>query len=537
MRERVRSKVRARLVELNQRKDTLLAYRDDPVGFIKQVLGEFIWSKQAEIAEAVVKHRRVAVPACHGLGKSFLASRIASWWVSTSPVGDAFAVTSAPTEKQVKAILWREINRAFKKGSLPGRVNQTEWFIDNELVGYGRKPADTDMTGFQGIHAKRLLVLLDEACGIPKAIYTGADSLMTSEESRMLAIGNPDDPSSEFANICKPGSGWHVIPVSAFQTPNMTGEVVPDTLRSLLTSRVWVEEKDKQWGKTSPLYLSKVLGQFPDVSDDGLISAAWVNRALASDLQPGPDDPVELGVDVARFGVDETVIAMRCGPRASIVHAHRNRDLMTVVGKIVEFIRTCGASIVKIDDAGLGGGVTDRLKELVEEAQNTIDPETGKLKDPVLAAVKVYAINVGSGAQDKEKFVNLRAELHWALRERFEAGDIALEADDVMAGQLCAPKYKLTSRGQVQIESKEDMKKRLGTESGFSSPDRADAIMLAFAPKPFTPGDGIFDYFEGLARVVEETERQEAEAKTSGQTKIGHTPAPDPNDDGFGGYG
>jgi len=103
-----------------------------------------------------------------------------------------------------------------------------------ELVAFGRKPADHDQSAFQGIHALNPLILVDEACGVPKSIFDAVDSLATNTNARVLAIGNPDDPSSHFAQICKPGSGWHVIKVSAFDTPAYTGEEVPEELLPLL---------------------------------------------------------------------------------------------------------------------------------------------------------------------------------------------------------------------------------------------------------------------------------------------------------------
>jgi hypothetical protein len=114
------------------------------------------------------------------------------------------------------------------------------------------------------IHALNPLILVDEACGVPKSIFDAVDALATNSNARVLAIGNPDDPSSHFAQICKPGSGWHVITVAAFDTPASTGEEVPDELSPLLVSPEWVEERKLRWGVTSPIYQSKVLGEFPD---------------------------------------------------------------------------------------------------------------------------------------------------------------------------------------------------------------------------------------------------------------------------------
>lgn len=450
----IRAELARREAEEAARKQSY-PYADDPVGFVQFVLREHLWSRQRVIAEAVRDLRRVAVPSCHGAGKSFLAARVAAWWLATSPPGDAFVVTSAPTFGQVRAILWREINRAHKRGGLPGHTNQTEWHIDGELVAFGRKPQDMDMTAFQGIHARRVLVILDEACGIPKTLWDAAETLVTNDESRLFAIGNPDDPTSEFARKCAPGSGFKVIPISAFDTPNLTGEAIPEGLRALLVGAKWVQEMAVNWGLESPLYTAKIKGEFPEASENTLIPMGWLRAAVNRDgILPG--EPVTLGCDIARYGTDETIIIERRGDVTRIAHTARGRDLMETTGQIIRLLRETGASVANVDDAGLGGGVTDRLKE---------------------QRFPVRPINVGAGAREPDQYVNLRAELFWTLRERFREGTISLPDDDTLLTQLGAIRYRIDSRGRVVIESKDEMKKR-----GLPSPDRADALMLAFAP-------------------------------------------------------
>jgi hypothetical protein len=266
--ERARLAARMAGLRLSSQKEAgarYARYVDDPVGFVREVLGEELWSKQREIAESVRDHRHVAVRSAHDTGKSFVASRLAAWWLSVHAPGDAFVVTTAPTFAQVRAILWREINRAHRKGKLVGRVNQTEWWIDKEIVAYGRKPADYDEDSFQGIHARYVLVILDEACGIPGSLWTAAETIATNDGCRVLAIGNPDTPLSQFKRACEPGSGWRVIHVDGLQSPNFTGESVPESLRALLLSPTWVEERRADWGEDSALFQSKVRGEFPAV--------------------------------------------------------------------------------------------------------------------------------------------------------------------------------------------------------------------------------------------------------------------------------
>lgn len=490
---------------VKEKSDRWTQFEGKPVEFVENGLLGFLWSKQKTIARALHEKRRVAVPSCHDVGKSYLAATMACHWLSSYPVGDAFVVTLAPTGHQVKAILWREIGRIHKAANLPGYVTQTEWKsarAQGELIGFGRSPKDTDPTAIQGIHQKHVLVIYDEACGISKPLFDAADTLAANEYSAQLAIGNPDDPSSEFAVICKPGSGWEVIPIDAFESPNLTGEEIPDWLRHLLVSKSWVENRKKKWGEGSPIYQSKVRGKFPEQSKDGLIPLTAITAATLRVLEPGL--PNELGVDVARFGDNFTVIYNRKGMVAQRLVRYQGKDTMVTVGHIMRCLYADPTiTRVKIDDTGVGGGVTDRLNELkrsgtleernrlsrvaiigvnVGEAPTVITEQRENLPDKTLKQRERY--------KETEKFFNLRAQLNWAMRERFLMGEIQLlepedspgEADDDLLAQAGDIRYSLTSRGHLQIETKEEMTKR-----GRPSPDDWDALVLAFAENVSDP--------------------------------------------------
>jgi hypothetical protein len=169
----------------------------------------------------------------------------------------------------------------------------------------GMKPPTT-RERFQGLHARYILILLDEACGIPMSLWTAVKTLMTNDNARCLAIGNPDDPGSEFANICKPSSGWNTITIDAFSSPNFTGEYVPPDVAENLVTPLWVDDRRKDWGEGSPLWQSKVMAEFPDVSDEYLITPAMIQKGILCDL-PGLNT-TRYGVDVARFGDNKTVV-------------------------------------------------------------------------------------------------------------------------------------------------------------------------------------------------------------------------------------
>ncbi|MFI7073577.1 hypothetical protein [Micromonospora sediminicola] len=438
-------------------------FSGDPAGWVADRLGEHLWSKQQQIALSVVNNRRTAVRSCHNSGKSFLASRIASYWLDVHPPGEAFVVSTAPTYQQIHGILWEEIRGAAKKAAgrgnpLPGRVLLSDqWQLaDGTLIGWGRKPADTDVHGFQGIHRRYVLVIIDEACGVPRQLWTAVEAITTNKDCRILAVANPDDPNTEFGDVCKPGSGWNVIGISAFDTPNFTDEPFPDDLRPLMLDPEWVEDKKRRWGEDSPRYVSKVLGEFPEIGEDVLIPPAWIEAAQQRSLERAGRGI--LGVDVARFGSDRTVIYVRNGPVARLVGEYTKQATTETTGRVIDAKRETGADEIRVDGVGVGAGVVDRLTEL---------------------GYGVLDMQAGAAASDRERFLNARSEWFWALRSRFEDGDIDLDpADEGVAAQLGAIKYRFTSRGQIQIESKDEMRKR-----GMPSPDRADALMLtAVAP-------------------------------------------------------
>jgi hypothetical protein len=460
-------------------------YPDDPVGFIQDRLGEFLWTKQEEIARAIPVHRRVAVQSCHGIGKSWIAAQLVAWWIGEHEPGGAFVVTTARTGAQVKAILWREIGRAHSRGRLPGRLNQTEWWMqvgrNEELVAFGRKPSDYDPDAFQGIHARYVLIIIDEAAGVPKALFDAAQTLMTNEDSRILAIGNPDDPASHFCTkILKPDSGWHLIRVDAFESPNFTDEEVPDDLRSLLVGQFYVDEARRDWGEGSPLWQSKVRGLVPEDTSDGVIPLSWLRRCQEErEHKPEQLVPVELGVDVGAGG-DWTVVRERCGMKAGRTWRDRTPEPEQAVGLIMGAIRETGATSVKVDAIGIGWGIVGMLHEAL--ASN------GGRAGPV-----IHAVNVGQSALNPERFPKLRDQFWWELgRELSQASGWDLSGlDDMTVAQLIAPRYKLDASGRVKIEPKDDTRKRLGR-----SPDDADALLLAYYVPPPEPFEGTVVYDE-----------------------------------------
>lgn len=460
-------------------------YRNNPVGWVHTKLGERLWSKQREIAEAVRDHRHVAVKASHGVGKSRVASRIVCHWIDTHPAGEAFAVSSAPKWEQVTAVLWRELAGAHRAGNLPGRITQNaQWKIGSDLVAIGRKPADHDEHGFQGIHARRLLVVLDEACGIPRSLWTGAGTLGTNADARMLAIGNPDDPTSEFAAICEGASedgssglsarGWWVITVSTFDTPNFTdeGATLPREVREQLPSQVWLQDRRVEYGEGTPLWQSKVLGRFPKDASVGVVPWSWLKACQGEEAAAriGPlRVPVELGVDVAASDLgDETVVYERCGMAVGRRWAVRSSDPNVVIELVEQAIREAEPSSVKIDAIGVGWALQAALNRSF----------------PGLDVVPVVVSQAAPG-EDRTKFMNLRAWIWWQVGRRLaqdRAWDLT-NLPDATLNELAAPRYREVN-GRIRIEEKPEVRKRIGR-----STDNADALLLAFLVPPVAAGD------------------------------------------------
>lgn len=441
-------------------------WMNDPVSWVNDRLGQTVWSKQREIMESVRDNRKTAVRSCHSSGKSHVASLIVSWWLDAHPPGEAFVVTTAPTTAQVRAILWRYIRRMHKAHSLPGRVNQVEWLIDEELVAFGRKPADTDEAAFVGIHAPYVLCVLDEACGVPESLWVGAEAITTGPWCRILAIGNPDNANTHFFKVSQPGSGWHPIRISAFETPNFTGEPVPEKVGVSLISTEWAEEKKTEWGEDNALYSSKVLGEFSIDAADTVVRGSDVATCRVdpeAKYTPAELSPVELGVDVGG-GTDETVIRERRGVLAGREWRIRTDRPEKIAPLVLRALRESRATKVKVDSIGVGFGVIGELRNAAKRGEHT---------------AQVVGINVSENPRDKKKFVNKRAEMWWEIGREMSAQGLwdlsQMENADITCAQLLQPRWFLDSKGRIQIESKDDIRERTGR-----SPDNADALLLAY---------------------------------------------------------
>jgi phage terminase large subunit len=432
---------------------------EDPALFAQIMLGHDVWTKQHEILESVATHPRTAVKACHASGKTFTAAEAVLWWITSRQ--EAIAVTTAPTWTQVEKLLWGEIRGAVYKAKI-AYPKPTTTSLHLAPGRYAIGLSTNEGVRFQGFHGN-VLIVLDEAPGILPSIYEAIEGIRAGGDVRVLALGNPTIASGPFYDAFTANrEGWNLITISAFDTPNLEGITLESLLelpeneldqnsKPYLTTRSWVKEKYYEWGPGHPLWESRVLGNFPMQSEDALLALTWLEQAK---LRDGGDGELCAGVDVAGPGEDETVLCLRRGPRIVMLQAWTNRDprgdLLAALLPYKQELKK-----VSVDSVGIGYYMAQHMKD---------------------HGLPVTEINVGETARDSEKYSNLKAELYWGFRMRAHAGDLAGLTDERTIAQLAGIRYSHNSRGQVVIESKDDARKR-----GVKSPDRAEAVMLAFA--------------------------------------------------------
>lgn len=431
--------------------------RANPGTFFRDWLGIDPWEKQVAIAESVRDHRRTAVKSCHASGKSYITARVVVWYLHAYP--SSVVITTAPTGNQVRNILWREINSAYSRAPKPllGRCLTMQVNIAPDWYALGFKASDTDADRFQGFHSERALVVIDEAAGVAESVFEALDAALTSEQARLLLIGNPTSASGTFYDAFHSARDlYHCITIAAHDTPNLQAGV---TIRPYLITQQWIDDAVTRYGAESPYVQSRVHAEFPTLGDDTLIPLAWAEAANVREVATTGGE-LEGGLDVARLGSDSNALCIRRGPAVLAEYRWSGLDTMQTVGKVRAILTEwLGLVALKVDVIGVGAGVADRLRE---------------------AGYPVVDVNVASAASDPERFANLRHELWWNLRERFREGQIAGPFDETTLGQLTSIKYKYDSRHTAPlIESKDDMRKR-----GLRSPDQAEAVLLAFSQPP-----------------------------------------------------
>jgi hypothetical protein len=447
------------LIEISKRivnTGAFYEYRDKPVEFVREIIGAEPEPYQAKVLEAIAKHNKVGWRSGHGVGKTTALAWAAIWFLFTRQ--SSKVITTASVWRQVEKILWSEIAKWIGRArvNLLSRIPyyellKTQLTIAPDWFATGESSDDPDK--IEGFHAESILYIVDEGKSVPDKTYEAIEGALTTKEAKLVVASTPPPQ--------KAGYFWKIF------SKRIPGFVTFHTscLESPRVSKAWIEDKKKQWGEDSPIYQTRVLGEFPDITEDMLIPLKLIEDAIERILTEG--EQRELGIDVARFGSDKTVFTIRFGSKVALIEKTAKEDTMETAGKGANFIKQYNLSKTKVDVIGIGAGVYDKISE--DFGENAVP------------------INVGERSNDVEKYSNLRAQIFWELRERFLEGDIDLPDDEELTGQLSNIKYKFNSKGQLVIESKQDMKKR-----GLTSPDCADSLALCFySPVTEFPSDTV----------------------------------------------
>lgn len=445
------------------------AERDKTLPFAewcKNHFGDNLWETQEQVAEAVLSNRQVAWKGCHGIGKSYSTARIILRWLASD--NEAIVLLTGAQYETVKDTIFAEVLKA----AISDRSTDWGQRLDGELrrgeFNFCRVFTTDRGARIQGYHGK-ILVVIDEAQSMLSDLMPALYGMAAGGQVHFLMLGNPTNPSGDFAKAFKAESGWVTFTTSAFDTPNLKGYTLYDLLqmtdeqlqqnpRPELIDKRWVVQMYHLWGENSPLWKGKVLAEFPDQSADSVIWTQWLDQARANSLPDPGDTDVDAGLDVAGGGKNETVLTLRTG--GQILKQVAWTDSIadeTGYTKILAELNLWKHRLRKIvvDSDGMGFTLARELRSLNFPARMFQGSKLCLRSSP---------------------YLNKKAEAWFAVRRMFELGSISGLTSDETYNQLAAPTYGNDPRtGKIVIENK----KMLATR-GISALDWADSLVLAF---------------------------------------------------------
>jgi hypothetical protein len=438
-------------------RERLKEYQADPVKFVKEVIGISPTAQQAELLMAAApRGARVAVTSGHGCGKSSSLAWLIIWALCVFG-NDVTIACTAPSGHQLKDVLWSEV---FK-----WRAQMHPWFrkqlevtaerikVVGDILCYAvaRTSRAENPDALQGFHATHMFFIIDEAPGVPDAIFIAGRGSMSTHGSRTILTGNPTRTSGFFYD--------------AFQSPNWV-KLHFDCNDSPLVDPEWIKEMKHDYGEDSDVYKVRVLGQFPSHGVKQLISTDAVKESVERyiDEHMFANMPKILGADCAHYGNNRSVLTLRQGIFSKVLFSGSRLDTVHFAGVINNFWDATNVDACFVDMGGVGAGVVDQLRALG--------------RNPL-------GVNFGSKADNPDLFANKRAEMWVRMRDWIEQGGVLPPTPDLLHKDLVLPDYGYTSSGKLQLERKEDIIKRTG-----KSPDMADSLALTFA-QHVTLGQGL----------------------------------------------
>lgn len=426
-----------------------VTYFDDPVGYVRDVIGAEPDGWQAETLQDIATGSRIAVASGHGIGKTALISWIIKWFLATRP--DPQVVVTANTSNQLSSKTWRELAKWNAK-SLDGKLYahtatrfslkgaESTWFAS--AIPWSEHNSEA----FAGTHDKNVLMLFDEASNIAQVIWDVAEGAMTTDGARWVAFGNPTRNTGAFREC-----------FGKFRHRWKTKQIDSRSAKMCNTAQIekWIED----YGEDSDFVRVRVKGEFPRAGSNQFISSEYVEDCVKYRAEGYEDFPRVMAVDVARFGDDSSVIAVKQGRKLFPLEKHKGLGTMALSDKVVEAIGVWKPAAVVIDGVGIGAGVVDRVCQL---GYSHI----------------VTELNGGSAPIDGITYFNKRAEVWGLMKDALRVG-MEIPDDRELKDDLVGPEYGFTAKNQIQLEKKEDMKKR-----GLQSPDCGDALAMTFAVTP-----------------------------------------------------
>lgn len=426
--------------------------RMDPIAFARDLLGVNLWEKQAIVARDFAEgHRRIAVPAGHGVGKTNLGAVLVCWALAClrpPPV----IITTAPTFRQVRDQLWMEIRERWngcQRLRRLGEARQTRLDIGDKHYAYGFSTNNPQR--FQGIHAARLLFLVDEANGVPAPIWEAIQSCMTNVEAQWLALGNTIVPTGTFYEACS-DPHVRVHRISSREHPNVvTGKTsIPGAVTPL-----WIEEFERDFASMPDVVKARVDAIFPQSTPRAVIVRAWIDKAKELGRKANTTWPKVLAADIARYGSNLSVLARVHGQLVKELREWSKASIPETARRIAKAYEEEQTDTILIDDDGVGGGVTDLLEEW---------------------GYPVEAFHGGRAATDETRFYNAVSEAWWSVREALEGEALILRVNSPQLElQLSSREWRMQADKKIRIEPKDEYEKR----TGMSSPDQADALTMA----------------------------------------------------------
>ncbi len=428
-------------------KEKMSLYRQDPEVFVREILKGEPTKQQIELLQAVAKPgAKVSVRSGHGTGKTTTMAWLVLWFLCTRK--NVKIPCTAPTQAQLRDVLWAEIAK--------WRERMPDWWreqvkVKNERVEIAgaeksqfavartAKPENPD--ALQGFHADQLLFIIDEASGVYNKIFEVARGALSTASARVVMCGNPTQTTGYFyESHHRSREEWERLHFSCLDSP--------------LVDSVYPESMAREYGKESDVYRVRVLGEFPKAASNQLIPIDWIEEAMDRSLRPEQIAfaPKIIGVDVAPYGGDRSAIFLRQGLYSELLWQKVGVDDLTIGGIVANFAREKQVDGIFIDQ-GAGSGVGSALRHMGFS--------------PVLAPF--------GAAPSNSRYLNKRAEMWDLMKQWIKEGGVLPKLSD-LKDDLIGPQYFYGMTGKLQLERKEDMKKR-----GIASPDLADALALTFA--------------------------------------------------------